>query len=152
MINKKTVFLDRTLIKWRFLLSLHFNYFLQPTVYGHLLGYTNNKNMDIQTSSMPISQVFSTMNLTAFNSASLLRAISGTASPTNVGLPSKLTENQYSAPPKLQLIDGNDDTRTQSKEHYVNATPLMQSRRSKSPLVMLIINTLLKIYFWARFY
>lgn len=115
----------------------------KPTAYGHALGYANMA-MGIHKSppGLPIAlhetQNFPNMHQNAFNSASLLRAISGTASPTNAFGPPKLGENQYSAPPTLQFVDGGDDEKNhQSKQHNqsMNTTPLMQSRRSKSPLV-----------------
>lgn len=95
-----------------------------------------NKSLSDVPVALHETQNFSTMHQNAFNSASLLRAISGTASPTNAFGPPKLAENQYSAPPTLQFVDGGDE-KNQSKQHNqsMNTTPLMQPRRSKSPLV-----------------
>ncbi|CAK5028443.1 unnamed protein product [Meloidogyne enterolobii] len=113
----------------------------KPTAYGHALGYANmsmgiNKSLSDAPVALHETQNFPIMHQNAFNSASLLRAISGTASPTNAFVPPKLAENQYSAPPTLQFVDGGDE-KNQSKQHNqsMNTTPLMQPRRSKSPLV-----------------
>ena len=86
-----------------------------------------------------------------FSPASLLRAISGTASPSLGFLPNG---NHYTVPPTLEFIDGMASQEQQpTKQHLtpngtvlaaksnqqspsaLNATPLTQSRRAKSPLV-----------------
>ena len=86
------------------------------------------------------THIFPNVHVAAFNSVSLLRAISGTASPTNAfGAPPKIIENQYSAPPALQFIDGSGDGQHNEQNQSMNTTPLMQSRRSKSPLVCLLL-------------
>ena len=131
--------LTRSIHQWGFL-SNFWILIVQPTEYG------------------PGALVYPTMGLASapppFSPASLLRAISGTASPSLGFLPNG-NGNHYTVPPTLDFIDGMASQEQQpTKQHLtpngtalaaksnqqspsttLNATPLTQSRRAKSPLV-----------------
>ncbi|KAL3118913.1 hypothetical protein niasHT_004844 [Heterodera trifolii] len=71
-----------------------------------------------------------------FNSATLLKALNGIGSPNSPGI----AGNAYSMPPSLEYIDGAAAAATspqndENANKQLNATPLCQSRRAKSPLV-----------------
>jgi hypothetical protein len=105
-----------------------FFFILQPTAYG------------------PGALVYPGICATAtapppFSPASLLRAISGTASPTiTTTLMPNGDGNPYSMPPSLEYIDGNG-TLQRKASSTMSTTPLAQSRRAKSPLVNKIHNS-----------